>query len=341
MRDMFEETVERLLADEVTTELLIEAESGRWPTRLWGAIEENGLTLAAVSEVRGGVGGSWHDAFVLIQAAGRHAAPGLLAETIAINWLLDRAGLDPVEGPATLGTFERDPSGGGGLTGKIGDVPWLQSSGHILTAVGGELLLFASDAGAIEQSRNVAREPRGTIRLTGAEPVARAALGDLPHDVLLLTGAMIRSAQIAGALSRLLETAVDYANQRVQFGRAIGKFQSVQHQIALLAEHVTLTSATAETAFATAANGFAPFPIAAAKSVASEAAGQGAAIGHAVLGAIGFTYEHSLHFVTRRLWSWRSEFGGQSYWAKRIGDAVCREGGVGLWPRLVAGDIAA
>lgn len=339
MRDMFEETVERLLAQELTPDVLIEAEAGHWPARLWTAIEENGLPLAAVSEERGGVGGSFHDAFVLIQAAGRHAAPGLLAETIAVNWLLDRVGLDPVQGPATLALFDGGVEDGR-FNGNLRDVPWLEASGHVLLAAGGELLLFA-DTREIGRSMNIAREPRGLARLEAAVPVARAPLGDLPGDIVLLAGAMIRSAQIAGGLSRLLDTAVDYANQRVQFGRSIGKFQSVQHQIALLAEHMTLTTAAAETAFALASDGLSPFAVAAAKSVASEAAGQGAAIAHGVLGAIGFTYEHSLHFTTRRLWAWRSEFGSQTYWAKRIGEAVCIAGGSGFWPQLVTDTIAA
>ncbi|MDX3901426.1 MAG: acyl-CoA dehydrogenase family protein [Sphingobium sp.] len=336
---MFEETVERLLAQELTHEVRIEAEAGRWPERLWSAIEENGLTLAAVSEARGGVGGTWHDAFVLIQAAGRHGAPGLLAETIAVNWLLDEVGLDPVAGPATLAIFEGGAEQGR-FSGVLRDVPWLEASGHVLLAADGELLLFAVPR-EIGRSLNIAREPRDAARLEDATPVARAPLGALPGDVVLLAGAMIRSAQIAGGLSRLLDTAVDYANQRVQFGRSIGKFQSIQHQIALLAEHMSLATATAETAFALAATKISPFAVAAAKSVSSEAAGQGAAIAHAVLGAIGFTYEHSLHFTTRRLWAWRSEFGGQTYWAKRIGEGVCRAGGSGFWPQLVAGSVPA
>ncbi|WP_242153553.1 acyl-CoA dehydrogenase family protein [Sphingomonas sp. BAUL-RG-20F-R05-02] len=330
---MFEETIERLLGDMVTVELLVAAEAGVWPEALWQAIEENGLTLAAATEDRGGVGGSWHDAFVLVRAAGRHAAPVPLAETIAVNWLLARAGLDAITGPATLGTVDAD--------GVLHDVPWPRHARHVLTVVEGELLLFATDGLVVGESLNIAREPRGTIRIAGAEPLCRAPLRDLPKEIVLLTGAMIRSAQIAGALQRLLDTAIDYANQRVQFGRPIGKFQAIQHQIALLAEHAMLASATAEAAFA--ANTLRPevFAIAAAKSVASEAAGAGAGIAHAVLGAIGFTYEHALHFGTRRLWSWRSEFGGQTYWAGRIGTAVAQAGGQGFLPQLVDGSIAA
>ena len=53
-------------------------------------------------------------------------------------------------------------------------------------------------------------------------------------------------------------------------------------------------------------------------------------------GAIGFTYEHSLHFATRRLWSWRAEFGAESHWAAALGRCVAERGADQLWPDLTA-----
>ena len=67
-----------------------------------------------------------------------------------------------------------------------------------------------------------------------------------------------------------------------------------------------------------------------------EAAGTGAAIAHQVHGAMGFTYEHSLHHATRRLWSWREEFGNEAVWAARLGRMVAERGADGLWPFITA-----
>jgi len=67
-----------------------------------------------------------------------------------------------------------------------------------------------------------------------------------------------------------------------------------------------------------------------------EAAGIGASIAHQVHGAIGFTYEHALQFATRRLWSWRAEFGGESEWAAELGRSVAERGADALWPHLTA-----
>ena len=75
---------------------------------------------------------------------------------------------------------------------------------------------------------------------------------------------------------------------------------------------------------------------ASAKIRVGEAAGEGAAIAHQVLGAIGFTQEHVLHRYTRRLWAWRDDFGSESVWAVKLGQLVAAKGADALWPMLAA-----
>jgi acyl-CoA dehydrogenase len=75
---------------------------------------------------------------------------------------------------------------------------------------------------------------------------------------------------------------------------------------------------------------------ASAKIRVGEAAGEGAAIAHQVLGAIGFTREHVLHRFTRRLWAWRDDFGNESQWAVKLGTMVAAKGADALWPMLAA-----
>ncbi|MGH7415530.1 MAG: acyl-CoA dehydrogenase family protein, partial [Candidatus Rokuibacteriota bacterium] len=67
-----------------------------------------------------------------------------------------------------------------------------------------------------------------------------------------------------------------------------------------------------------------------------EAASLGAGIAHQAHGAIGFTYEHSLHFVTRRLWSWRAEFGAENHWSVALGREVATRGAEALWPHMTS-----
>ena len=58
---------------------------------------------------------------------------------------------------------------------------------------------------------------------------------------------------------------------------------------------------------------------------------------HQVHGAIGFTHEHSLHRLTRRLWSWRDEFGTESRWSQELGREVMSAGANTLWPTITTG----
>ena len=76
--------------------------------------------------------------------------------------------------------------------------------------------------------------------------------------------------------------------------------------------------------------------MAVAKARAGEAAGRAAEIAHQVHGAMGFTHEHALHQSTRRLWSWRDEFGNESFWQQRLGRAVAAAGAAALWPRITS-----
>ena len=46
---------------------------------------------------------------------------------------------------------------------------------------------------------------------------------------------------------------------------------------------------------------------------------------------MGFTLEHPLHRYTRRLWSWRDEYGNEAFWNARLGEAASRAGSSGLW----------
>jgi hypothetical protein len=68
----------------------------------------------------------------------------------------------------------------------------------------------------------------------------------------------------------------------------------------------------------------------------SEAASLAVPIAHQIHGAFGFTYEHSLHFFTKRLLAWRDEFGREAEWNLLIGRAAIAGGADRLWAGLTA-----
>jgi alkylation response protein AidB-like acyl-CoA dehydrogenase len=129
---------------------------------------------------------------------------------------------------------------------------------------------------------------------------------------------------------------VQYAQDRVQFGRPIARFQAIQHNLAVLASQAAAAGAAADVAAEAVADGVRIPAIAAAKTRAGEAAGIGAAIAHQVHGAIGFTYEHRLHFFTKRLWAWRDEYGSEAEWSSRLGQHMAVAGADRLWAEITA-----
>ena len=339
------ETCNKLFTDLVTADSLRAAEVGEWPAELWSALEENGLTRALVPEDQGGAGLGWQDVYPVLHAAGYHAAPVPLAETIIAGWLLSQAGITVPDGVISLAEneFALKLTGGEGawrVSGQVDNVPWGGSAGHVLAVNGyakqNKFILLEKDSLSARPDKNIGRDPRAAVRVFDATP---AALADVPaklnYDTVRHVGALARSVQMAGAISAVLDLCVKYAGDRVQFGRPLAKFQAIQHQIAILATEAAAAQIAALYAFRSVellgSTSAAHVEICAAKIRTGEAAGKAAAIGHQVHGAIGFTDEHRLHYLTRRLWSWRSEFGAETYWSEQLGGMVMSNGADRLW----------
>jgi acyl-CoA dehydrogenase len=185
-------------------------------------------------------------------------------------------------------------------------------------------------------STNVAGEPRDTIIVDTILAEDDVAPVDFDQHRIRAAGAVLRTNQIAGAISRALVLTVDYVQTRVQFGRPIGKFQAIQQNLAIFAGQSAAAIAAAEMAAETLTTGLDPIVIGAAKARAGEAASIAAAIAHQAHGAMGFTQEYALHNLTRRLWSWRDEFGNEAEWQRVVGRAAFAAGADGLWPMITA-----
>ncbi len=339
------DTATRIFRDLCEPATVNEAEEGNWPKALWDALEESGLTLAWVPDDLGGAGAEMADGFAVLRVAGRFAAPAPIAETLMAGWLLARAGIAAPRGPMTIAPVHADGNialgADGRLAGRARLVPFARNAGHIaVLAHRGDDPMVALVAAAglpISPGSNLAGEPRDTVSFDGAVPLAARPAG-VDQDRLVTFGAAVRLQQMAGALEKILDQSVQWALDRSQFGRPIAKFQAVQHNLATLAGEVAAAGAAADAAAeACAGDPIAVAEVAIAKVRGGEAAGTGAAIAHQVHGAMGFTYEHSLHHATRRLWAWREEFGNEAAWARRLGQMVAAEGADGLWPFLTQG----
>jgi len=351
-RDLVQEAAERLFEKHCGAETMRRADGGEFPQELWRAMSEAGYAAALVPESAGGAGLEMADALSLLISAGRHAVPAPLAETMLAGWLLSGAGLGMPEGPlAAAGPLTVAPvrenerlrarrdGAGWRIEGTTTRIPWGRQCGAIAVLAESDgksvvALVAAADV-VVKDGHNLAGEPRDELVFSGAKSL-QAGVAPISADALRALGAVARSAQMAGALQGVLEATVQYAQERVQFGRPIGRFQAVQQNLAVLAGQAAAATAAAEAAIEAAATDLDSPAVAAAKIRAGEAAGIGAAIAHQMHGAMGFTQEHRLHYWTRRLWSWRDEFGNEAYWARRLGGAVAAAGADRLWYGITA-----
>lgn len=344
------DTATRIFQDLCEPDTVNRAEKGEWPKALWDALEESGLPLTWVADDYGGAGAELADGFAVLRVAGRFAAPVPLAETLLAGWLLAAAKITAPPGPMTIAPVHEDGNitidAGGRLGGRARHVPFARNARHIAVVASrnGEpvVALVSADGLAVSPGVGLSGEPRDTVGFDGATALDVKPTPGLDPAKLTLIAAAARTQQMAGALERILDQSVTYAMDRVQFGRPIAKFQAVQQNLAALAGEVAAASAAADgAAEALAAHGImseiTAAEIAIAKLRVGDAAGTGAAIAHQVHGAMGFTYEHTLHHSTRRLWGWREEFGNETLWAERLGRMVAAAGADALWPFVTRG----
>ncbi|MBI2698886.1 hypothetical protein A9W98_13795 [Mycobacterium gordonae] len=344
--DLVERTVAELLDRHCTPEVIATAE-GSWSPALWQRLDETGLTRIGVDEQLGGAGGGIGDAATVLRVAAGHAAPVPLAEMLfPVAAGCTAAGLTLPDGPVTVAYgagLSLTPDGAGAvLCGVANRVPYARASRRVLVVTDDPLPALAALVDPADcrlaNMDNLAGEPRDDL---GADQVRipRSEIAEVPPGTashLRRLGALARAVQLSGALDTVLEATVRYAGERVQFGRPIGQFQAVAHQIAELAGLAAGAGAAAQAAVAAVAAdpGSATLSIAAAKARTSAAAGPAARIAHQVHGAIGFTKEHRLHHLTRRLWAWREECGSAEHWARELGRAAIAGNGDGLWPMI-------
>lgn len=312
------------------------------PEDLWRTLEDAGLTDLCSPAGGGGLA----ELVVVARAVGRAAAPVPLVESGLASWLIRTAELEAPPGITTCAVSHRSDqlvlsrtASGWAATGVLNLVPWGGQADHVVAfgrAEGGELAVAVLPrGGVVERGRNLAGEPRDTLRYEDT-PLKAGAVGtsDAVPDGLLRRGALLRAAAIAGATGRVLDLTLDYAQAREQFGRPIAAFQAVQHHLVAIAEEASCVDIAVRAA--ALGCGDERLAVAAAKVTAAGAAAEVARRAHQVFGAIGATQEHVLHLYTRRLWSWQDEFGTERLWSARLGRDCVDAGPDALWPSISA-----
>ena len=300
----------RLLAETSDLPAVRDSEETGDAAKIQRAIQEAGFLDALVPESEGGSGLSLPDLFPLFLACGEFLLPVPFADTLVARALISAAGANvPTEQAILLWPATPD----GRLRSQA--LPLGVQSALALVQTGEKFSLVPARVGARDAD---------PFRMAYASPVpgGESVLSFVnPELDLLEWAAAITAAKMAGAMGRVLEMSLTYVNERQQFGRALGKFQSVQQQLSVLAEKAAFAQVAARIGLSGSGLKLSRCHVATAKSVTNEAAELVAAIAHGVHGAIGISEEYGLHYYTRRLKRWQLSFGSADYWARQVGSA--------------------
>lgn len=293
---------------------------------VFSRLAELGIFGVAIPEETGGAGGSIEDLCAMVEEAAKALIPGPVATTALATLVVT----DP-ELLEALAAGER--FAGLALEGDVRfDAATSTASGTLSYALGvadGAVLLAPADGKWLlidAGGEGVLLEPLQAADFS--RPLARVVLSSAPATVVSENGgrveelaATVLSAEAAGITRWALETAVDYAKVREQFGKPIGSFQAIKHLCAEMLCRAEQAEVAASDAARAAADGDeSQFSIAAALAASTCITAVKANVKDCiqVLGGIGCTWEHDAHLYLRRAHAIGRFLGGPERWLRRI-----------------------
>jgi acyl-CoA dehydrogenase len=325
------DTVERLLAAVSTFDEVEHAETDGWSATVWQAIADAGFPWVGIDEAAGGSGVTLYDLAAILRAVGQFAAPAPVAETATGGWLLAQWGIALPPGPVSV--VEQPGQIHNGRLQVDGLGAWARHADRIVVVTGVGVCSLRPDQVQLEHGANLAGEARDRVVVDLALDDVEHAIagGDVrpgldPWQTARQRGALSRVIMSAGALAAMAQLTVDYTNERRQFGKPVATFQAVQQHLVVAAQSAARAQMAADIAVRAVERGGGQFEIAAARVVTDDAIAVGTRAAHQAHGAMGVTREYALHQLTRRLWSWRHEWGTTKLWRRELGGMVAENG---------------
>ena len=229
------------------------------------------------------------------------------------------------------------PEDDGGLGGTLVDLvvafevlghhlavgPWIESAalapqvdGDLVTVAVAEVAPYALDADVARLLHGVAGE-----QVRSVDTTRRLFAVDSPatyDDAALDRATLAASAQLLGCGERLLADSVEYVKQRKQYGRTIGSYQAIKHQLADVRIALDFARPLVLGAALTAASR----DVSAAKVAAGDAAYLASRVALQVHGAIGYTAEFDLGLWINRVRALVGAWGTSSYHRGRIAESL-------------------
>ena len=334
---------------------LMETEQG-YDEAVWKQMAEQlGLQGLAIPEEHGGSGFSFVELAVVLEEMGRVllCAPFFSSVVLAANTLLlsgddgaMKEWLPGIAGGETIATLALAEDGGRWDEAGIAATAVPSGDGWSLTGTKSfvldgavaDLLLVAARTGAgvslfavRGDASGLTRTPLATLDMTRKQAhvelvgtpatlVGTDGAGWAVLDRVLDLVAVGLAAEQVGGAQFVLDAAVAYAKERVQYGRAIGSFQAIKHKCAnmLLAVETAKSAAYHAAGCAAEATDELAEAAALAKTYCSETYLQVAADNIQVHGGMGYTWEHPAHLYYRRAKSTELLFGDPGFWRARL-----------------------
>ena len=322
---------------------------------VWSAMAEQGWLAIELPEDEGGLGMGMVELAVLCEEIGRRlvAAP-FLSSIVALGALCGD------EARADAGTKEwREALGQGDTVGCVAAAPGPRSltvsgtqgqvrlsgkTSPVAYAPSADVAVVLADGGVYGVDLRTEGRPEPLSAMDRTRELGVLAFDGTPSrflggvaaaDLLIDRAASLASAEMLGAADHVLALTVQYAKDRVQFGKPIGSFQAVKHMLADALVDVEGMRSTAYYAAWCAAAGDPERPLAAsmAKAWCSDASRRVMAVGLQVHGGIGFTWEHDMHLYLKRAQLDQVSYGDAAAHRDRIATL--------LRARLEAGDTLA
>jgi alkylation response protein AidB-like acyl-CoA dehydrogenase len=331
---------------------------------LWRAMADQGWTGLIIPEDFGGLGLSLVDLIAVSEEMGHACLPGPFLSTLWAAALINLAGaegqrkqyLEPIAAgdmKATVALLEDgadwNPEAVGLRAEKAGKEFRLRGRKEFVTdaeiadliicvARGNEGLVLApvvKGAKGMKISATPGVDATRKLYSVEFEDVVAPEADALAFNTRTLdavesataTAVVALSAEMVGGMRWTLETAVEYAKTRQQFGKAIGVYQAVQHQLAdmfLMTEGAR--SAVYYAAWAVSENDpSAKLAVSIAKAYCSDAAREVGNRGAQAHGGIGFTWEHNLQLYYKRAKASEAMFGDANYHREEIARKVVDE----------------
>ena len=255
--------------------------------KLWSRLADLGVTVLATEA-------SPVEVCIAFEALGRHAVPGPWVESAAYL---------PIALPDSDFSEKR-------ATVAMPYAVDADVADEIYAVVDGELQRaeLGEPVQSIDRSRHLFRVDRWSSAPEERGRVSR------PLDDAFNLAALATSAQLLGAGERVLTDTVAYAKQRKQFGREIGSYQAIKHQLA----DVRIALDFARPLVFGAAVGPTPRSVSAAKIQSAVAADLASRVGLQVHGAIGYTDEYDLSLWLLRIRALLSACGTPAFHRERL-----------------------